>query len=211
MSLAGSRAWLRSPSCKANSDRSLSEYGCNTNTRKFEEVAALYNPEMTSVYSGGLVYEYAEEGNKYGLVTIKGSTVTEGPDFAALQAAFKATPPPPGTGGYNATGGESGCPAKSSTWEVTGDALPAIPAGAAKMMKTGAGKGPGLTGAGSQNAGGTSTGTATPGSGSVGAAATSTGTSGSKNAGTALSPMDKSPMLLGLIVVSCTLFGAALL
>jgi len=63
----------------------LSEYGCNTNTRKFEEVAALYNTEMTSVYSGGLVYEYSEEPNKFGLVSISGSSVTELPDFAALQ------------------------------------------------------------------------------------------------------------------------------
>ena len=111
----------------------LSEYGCNTNTRSFEEVAALYNTEMTGVYSGGLVYEYSQEGNNYGLVTISGSTVTEDPDFAALQSAFKATGNPTGDGGYNSTGGASGCPAKSATWNVTSDALPAIPSGAAAV------------------------------------------------------------------------------
>jgi hypothetical protein len=29
---------------------SLSEYGCNTNTRDFGEVAALYSANMTAVY-----------------------------------------------------------------------------------------------------------------------------------------------------------------
>jgi len=29
---------------------------------------------MTGVYSGGLVYEYSEEGNNYGLVTITSDT-----------------------------------------------------------------------------------------------------------------------------------------
>lgn len=56
----------------------LSEYGCNTNTRKFEEVKSLYGTDMTGVYSGGLVYEYSEEGSKYGLVKINGNNVEEG-------------------------------------------------------------------------------------------------------------------------------------
>ncbi len=189
----------------------MSEYGCNTNTRKFEEVAALYNSEMTSVYSGGLVYEYSEEGSKYGLVTISSSgTVTEGADFPALQTAFKGTAIPTGDGGYNSTGGASGCPAFSSSWNVTSDSLPAIPSAAAAMMKTGAGTGVGLTGAGSQNAGGTSTGTATPGSGSVTATSTSTSTS-KKSAGSQLQPMDRAPMFVGAIVVAFTFLGAALL
>jgi hypothetical protein len=187
---------------------SLSEYGCNTNTRKFEEVAALYNTEMTSVYSGGLVYEYSEEGSKYGLVTINSDgTITEGADFAALKTALAGTAPPTGDGGYNSTGGASGCPAKSATWDVSGDSLPAIPDAAAAMMKTGAGKGFGLTGTGSQNAGGTSTGTATPGSGSV--AATSTGKKSS--APGRQPPFDKTPILVAGVAVAFSLFGASLL
>lgn len=89
---------------------------------------------MTSVYSGGLVYEYSEEGSKYGLVTLTGSgssaTVKVGPDFTALQTAFKGTANPSGDGGYNSTGGASGCPAQSANWQVSGDALPAIPVAA---------------------------------------------------------------------------------
>jgi hypothetical protein len=166
---------------------------------------------MTSVYSGGLVYEYSESGNKYGLVTIKGNSVDEGPDFQALQTAYKATPNPTGDGGFNSTGGSSGCPAQSSTWDVSGDALPAIPSGAAKYMKSGAGKGPGLTGAGSQNAAGVSTGTATSGSGDVTSVSSSTSTSSSNAASSTFGSMDKSPLFLTMIVAGFTVLGAALL
>jgi hypothetical protein len=190
---------------------SLSEYGCNTNARKFEEVASLYSTDMTAVYSGGLVYEYIEEGSKYGLVTVSGSTVTENADFAALVAAYKATPNPSGDGGYNATGGASNCPPKSANWQVSGDALPAIPSGAALLFKSGAGKGAGLTGLGSQNSGGTSTGTATPGSGSV-AASTNAATSTPNAAGSVtFGPMDKTPFIVSGLAVAFTLVGAALL
>ena len=164
---------------------------------------------MTGVYSGGLVYEYSEEGNNYGLVTISGSTVSENADFAALQSAFKGTANPTGDGGYNSTGGASGCPAQSANWNVTSDALPAIPSGAAALMKTGAGTGAGLTGAGSQNAAGTSTGTATPGSGSV--TATATSTSKKSSASSLQGPMDKSPIFISGIVLAFTFVGAALL
>ena len=197
---------------QANHKFSLSEYGCNINTRTFGEVAALYNPEMTSVYSGGLVYEYSETGNKYGLVTINSPTsVKEGHDFLTLQAAFKATALPTDNGNYNPTGGASECPSQSSTWNVTGDALPAIPAGAAKLMKTGAGKGPGLAGAGSQNAGGVSIGTATSDSGSVNAASASSSTATKNAAAATLTPLDKLPIVVALAVASFTFVGAALL
>lgn len=48
----------------------FSEYGCNTaGTRTFEEVQALYGPQMTPVWSGGLVYEWFPDVNNYGLTT----------------------------------------------------------------------------------------------------------------------------------------------
>jgi hypothetical protein len=170
---------------------------------------------MSAVYSGGLVYEYSEEGSNYGLVTISGSTVSEGPDFTALQSALSGTSNPSGDGGYNSTGGGNGCPAQSTTWNVTGDALPAIPSKAAALMKSGAGTGPGLSGFGSQNAGETSTGTASPGSGSVtavatGAASTASG-SGKKSAASSLQPMDVRPMVVSGVVFFFTLMGAMLL
>lgn len=195
----------------------LSEYGCNTNQRKFQEVSALYNTEMTSVYSGGLVYEYSEEGSKYGLVTVNGGSVTEGADFTALQTAFSGTSNPQGDGGYNKTGGASGCPAQNSpNWVVKDDSLPAIPQPAEKYMTQGAGTGPGLSGPGSQNAGTASSGTATPGSGQVtvsatGSAASSTGKKKGA-AGTLRAPeISFAPLVCGLVVVASTFFGATLL
>lgn len=49
----------------------LSEYGCNeVLPRRFGEVQAIYSPEMTDVFSGGLVYEFTQEPNNYGLVKV---------------------------------------------------------------------------------------------------------------------------------------------
>jgi hypothetical protein len=167
---------------------------------------------MTGVYSGGLVYEYSEEGSNYGLVKIENGNVTTKDDFTELKNAFSATANPTGDGGYSSTSKASDCPAQSANWNVTSDALPAIPSGAAALMKSGAGKGVGLTGKGSQNSGGTSTGTATAGSGSVTAVASGTSSStGKASAGTALAPMAKTPMIVGAIVAGFTVMGATLL
>ena len=193
----------------------LSEYGCNTNTRDFSEVAALYNTEMTGVYSGGLVYEYSEEGNNFGIVSISGSTVTENNDFQALMQAFANTTNPQGDGGYNSTGGASGCPAyESVNWLVKSDALPAIPDPAKKYFTQGAGPGPGLAGTGSQNSGTESAGTATAGSGQVTATSTYSGSSASNTnaAGHLIVPeWSFAPIVCTAVVLLSSLFGAALL
>ncbi|KAK2753453.1 beta-glucanosyltransferase [Arachnomyces sp. PD_36] len=133
----------------------LSEYGCTKTKRTFEEVEALYSKEMTGVYSGGLVYEYSQEdGRNYGLVEIKGDTVSDLPDFKALKSAFEKTANPEGDGGYNSTGGASGCPAKEGkTFDVKDDSLPALPVKAEQYFKDGPGKGVGFGGDGSQTAG----------------------------------------------------------
>jgi len=182
----------------------LSEYGCNTNTRQFQEVISLYSKDMTPVYSGGLVYEYSEEGSKYGLVKIDGSTVTETPDFVALKSAFSKTSNPSGDGGYNAQGGANDCPTKSSNWNVADDSLPAIPTAAAAYMKKGAGKGAGLNGPGSQNAGETSPGTATKGSGAV----TATDKAKSLASGLAKGSASYKSLIVAGIVVVFSFLGA---
>lgn len=49
----------------------FSEFGCNAITpRMFQEIDSLFSQQMTSIFSGGLVYEYAQENNNYGLVEI---------------------------------------------------------------------------------------------------------------------------------------------
>ena len=192
----------------------LSEYGCNTNTRTFQEVGALYNTEMTSVYSGGLVYEYSEEGNNYGLVTINGNSVSTNQDFQNLMEMYKNTSDPSGTGGYNATGGASGCPVYDSpNWVVMNDSLPAIPAPAKQYFTQGAGPGPGLSGPGSQDAGTQSTGTATAGSGQVTPTSTYSG-SGSSATGSAghltVPQWSFAPVVCGTVALLSGLFGILL-
>lgn len=68
----------------------FSEYGCNdVSPRKWTEVQALYGEEMTQAFSGGLVYEWTYEKNKYGLVNIKDSgEVSLLKDYDNLQKQF---------------------------------------------------------------------------------------------------------------------------
>ncbi|MBE7180620.1 MAG: hypothetical protein INR71_05305 [Terriglobus roseus] len=168
----------------------MSEYGCNKGERKFEEVASLYGDQMTPVYSGGLVYEYTEEPSKYGLVDLSdpsASSVDERPDFDALQAALAGTTPPSGDGGYKSNGKPSTCPPQSDTWDVDTTELPAIPSPAVAYMQNGPGKGFGLDGAGSQNAGTPSTGFK-GGEDSGSQAASGASASPSSGAGAAVAP-----------------------
>lgn len=72
-------------------------------------------------------------------------------------------------------------------------------------MKDGAGKGPGLKGDGSQNAGGTSTGDAKPGSGSA------TGTDKNAAGMTFGGPVDKAPFIVTGLAILFTLAGTLLL
>ncbi|KAJ5648613.1 hypothetical protein N7490_004985 [Penicillium lividum] len=189
----------------------LSEYGCHTNTRDFGEVSALYSTEMTGVYSGGLVYEYAQESNKYGLVEIKEDSVKELHDYTALKTAFEKTANPKGDGNYNSTGGASGCPAMNApNWNVTNDALPAMPAAAKKYLTDGAGKAVGFGGDGSMEAGTDSTATATSGSGAVTESTSSSTSTSSKGAAAGLQPpaLSMAPVAVGLVTALSALFGA---
>ncbi|PYH48315.1 1,3-beta-glucanosyltransferase gel2 [Aspergillus saccharolyticus JOP 1030-1] len=54
----------------------FSEFGCNEVTpRTFSEVPTIYGKDMSAVFSGGLVYEWTQEANNYGLVAINSSDV----------------------------------------------------------------------------------------------------------------------------------------
>jgi len=198
----------------------LSEYGCNKNTRKFTEVQSLYSTNMTGVYSGGLVYEYSQEDSNYGLVEINGNSVTERDDFKALMSAFAGTKNPSGDGGYKSNGAAAQCPSQSKTWDVTmkSDELPAVPSGASDLFKDGAGKGPGLTGDGSQTSGSSATNLAGAGDGAVtsgGVTPSGTGAnaSGSKGAAAGLRAPEFSfaPLVCGAVVLVSSLFGGALI
>ncbi|KAG4414398.1 beta-glucanosyltransferase [Cadophora malorum] len=190
----------------------MSEFGCITNTRTFEEVAALYNTSMTNVFSGGLVYEYSEEGNGYGLVTIDGDTVSTNADYNYLSSAYAQATNPTGNGGATSTSASTTCPTESADWDVANDNLPAIPAKAEEYMSTGAGTGPGLDGSGSQEAGtadNESTGTASAGSGTV--TETASASSTKKSAGAKIPAVDTKAFMVVATIMLSMLSGMVLL
>jgi 1,3-beta-glucanosyltransferase GAS5 len=119
----------------ANNVHSLSEYGCITNGRDFGEVGALMNSEMTGVYSGGLMYEYSMEANKFGIVQISGGSVQELDGFAKYASALSANPAPTGDGGFTSTTKAAACPTKGPNWLVDSTLLPAIPDGAKQVRR----------------------------------------------------------------------------
>jgi 1,3-beta-glucanosyltransferase GAS5 len=144
----------------------FSEYGCNlVQPRVFTEVESicsshscltdLDSSDMTGVFSGGLVYEWTEEPDNYGLVNLQNGNITFLQDYYNLKAEFQAVPLPTGTGGYNPNGAASTCPANSSDFTSWGDNLPAIPSAAAVYIQEGAGQALGFNGPSNQGAGST--------------------------------------------------------
>jgi hypothetical protein len=157
---------------------------------------------MTSVYSGGLVYEYTMAENKYGVVEIERNSVKELPEFSTLATAFKNNPAPSDDGGYKPNLPPSSCPPQSSNWKVQNDSLPNMPVGGKKFFDSGAGAGPGLkTGdKGSQWAG-------TPSSGWGMAGNSTSDKKDSKKKSSAPVVLPQPVLLAGLLVV-VSLFGA---
>ncbi|KJZ71188.1 hypothetical protein HIM_09443 [Hirsutella minnesotensis 3608] len=194
----------------------LSEWGCQKAgekriIRKFDEVKAMMSEDMTSVYSGGLLYEYSVEENDYGLVKIKGDDVdTKGDydEFRVFASALKDNPAPTGAGGAASTTHAVPCPTKESKWNVDPSLVPAMPKQAEKFMKDGAGKGLGLSGPGSQDSFGSGTSTTdviegkpSPRNGSKDYDSPSVSLQGN---------MDKRPMVVSALTLF-TMFVAALL
>ncbi|KAL7272053.1 Glycolipid anchored surface protein 4 precursor [Rhizina undulata] len=75
----------------------FTEYGCNVvRPRKWEEVASIYSQNMTGVFSGGLVYEFTQESNDYGLVQISSDqSVQTLAEYDTLLTAFANAPKAP--------------------------------------------------------------------------------------------------------------------
>jgi hypothetical protein len=107
--------------------------------------------EMSSVYSGGLMYEYSLEDNDYGIVEIDDGKVKTDKEFDLFKSALEKYPMPTGTGGAAKSSHGVECPKSESVWQVDPSYLPEMPAQAEKYMKDGAGKGPGIDGKGSHD------------------------------------------------------------
>ena len=95
----------------------------------------MYSTQMTGVFSGGLAYEFTQEPNDYGLVSINGTTAHLLNDFVALQSQFaKVTSVTAGTA--QAVTRPTTCPAANSYAHLNGtNILPDTPA--ADLIKNG--------------------------------------------------------------------------
>lgn len=127
----------------------LSEYGCNEiSPRPFTEVGSIYSTDMSSVFSGGLVYEYSEEDNKYGLVEISSDgKVTTNQDYDNLKAELAKAEDPSGDAGASTATTAAECPAyEAGVWEVEGTDIPSMPKRASVFLTSGAGKALGTDG-----------------------------------------------------------------
>ena len=107
----------------------FAEYGCNeVRPRLFTEVGALYGKQMTDVWSGGIVYMYHEEENKFGLATISGNKVETNEDFDNLSKEIaKATPVGVKMADYTPTNTAAAkCPTVNSEWGAAATPLPPV-------------------------------------------------------------------------------------
>jgi len=106
----------------------FAEYGCNNiRPRTWGEVAALYGPQMTPVFSGGIVYMYFEETNKYGLVNVQNKVATKLQDYINLQTAMASiSPSGVQASAYTPTNSARACPATGADWSAS-TTLPPTP------------------------------------------------------------------------------------
>ncbi|CAG8952520.1 hypothetical protein HYFRA_00009624 [Hymenoscyphus fraxineus] len=104
----------------------FAEYGCNTvQPHPFTEVAEIFGPKMTDVFSGGIMYMFHQEANDYGVVTIKDGQAIKHPRFEALKKQMTAVNPKNTPASeYNIVNTKpSDCPT-SSTWKASSNLPP---------------------------------------------------------------------------------------
>lgn len=115
----------------------LSEFGCNLVTpRGFSEIEAIYGPDMTDVWSGGVVYEWTQENNNYGLVKINDGKAELLTDYHNLQKALaKAKPKGINMDAFNEEREAPECPQGSSNWKASSKLPPTPSEGACTCMR----------------------------------------------------------------------------
>ncbi|PVU84997.1 hypothetical protein BB559_007264 [Furculomyces boomerangus] len=108
----------------------ITEFGCNTvQPRTFKEIESILGPDMENISSGGLVYEFSQEDNNYGLVKVSygSSDVQKLSDYTTLKGVLSSVSPSGvKMSSYNPSNKVSECPAISDNWKVS-TALPPAP------------------------------------------------------------------------------------
>lgn len=112
----------------------FSEYGCNeVRPRLFQETAALYSDKMTGVFSGGLIYEFTQEKNDYGIVEVasNGKDIKILKEFDTLREVHKAVKEPvPMPKDVEVFARPEECRDAETYWNINGNStLPATLAG----------------------------------------------------------------------------------
>lgn len=107
----------------------FAEYGCNTvNPRTFTNIEAMYGSDMEDMLNGGFVYEYFDDTNSFGLVTVSGTSVKTLTDYSAFSTEIvKATPTGVVKASYTPTNTAlRACPTVDASWGASSD-LPPTP------------------------------------------------------------------------------------
>ncbi|CEJ92516.1 hypothetical protein VHEMI08165 [[Torrubiella] hemipterigena] len=95
--------------------------------RTWTDTAALYSANMSKVFSGGIVYEFFQEDNDYGLYKAAGSSGSKLKDFDPLaKAVAKASPQGVDMNSYSSSAKAASCPAVNGKWGAK-DTLPPTP------------------------------------------------------------------------------------
>lgn len=120
----------------------FSEFGCNlVQPRTFGEIGAIYSQPFMGVFSGGLVYEYTQEANDYGLVTLNSNnTVSLITDYNNLRSQYnKINVNALTTANSTATGRTApSCSSVTIASNITNSfAVPARPDGFDALIKSG--------------------------------------------------------------------------
>jgi len=105
----------------------FSEYGCNeVLPRTFGDANAIYSSDMNHVFSGGIVYEFNQEANNYGLVDVNAKTGDAKilPDYNTLRDVYSKVQLPTGE-----TARKINRPQCSTVFPTISafDAVPAVP------------------------------------------------------------------------------------
>lgn len=97
----------------------FAEYGCQSpsNGRTFKNIPSLFGDKMTGVVSGGIVYEFFEDANDFGLVSLDGNTISTRVDYKNYKTEI-ATANPTGTvsSSYKPTNKPAACPTVGADW-----------------------------------------------------------------------------------------------